>query len=45
MLRDTITLFRDHKVDWSFDPYRDEDTGVSDNPEALKILSAAVQQP
>jgi hypothetical protein len=43
-LRDTTSLFREHKVDWSFGPYRDDDSGVSDNPEALRILSAAAEQ-
>ena len=43
-LRDTIALFREHNVDWSFGPYRDEDSGVSDNSEALQVLSAAAEQ-
>jgi cellulase (glycosyl hydrolase family 5) len=43
-LRDTTSLFREHNVDWSFGPYRDDDSGVSDNPEALRILSAAGEQ-
>ena len=40
-LRDTTPLFREHNVDWSFGPYRDNDSGVGDNPEALQVLSAA----
>jgi hypothetical protein len=43
-LRDTISLFREHNVDWSFGPFRDDDSGVSDNPEALQALSAAAEQ-
>ena len=43
-LRDTTSLFREHNVDWSFGPYRDDDSGVSDNPEALQVLSAAAEQ-
>jgi hypothetical protein len=43
-LRDTTSLFREHNVDWSFGPYRDDDSGVSGNPEALRILSAAAEQ-
>ncbi len=42
-LRDTTSLFREHNVDWSFGPYRDDDTGVSDNPEALRIMSPAAE--
>lgn len=43
-LRDTTSLFREHSVDWSFGPYRDDDSGVSDNPEALEVLSEAAAQ-
>ncbi len=43
-LGDVTALFREHNVDWSFGPYRDDDSGVSDNPEALKVLSAAEQR-
>jgi hypothetical protein len=43
-LRDTTALFREHNIDWSLGPYRDEDSGVSDDPEALKVLSAAAEQ-
>jgi Cellulase (glycosyl hydrolase family 5) len=43
-LRDTTSLFGEHKIDWSFGPYRDDDSGVSDNPEALQVLSAAAQR-
>lgn len=43
-LRDTTSLFRERNVDWSFGPYRDDDSGVSDNPEALQVLSAAAEQ-
>jgi hypothetical protein len=38
-LRDTISLLGQHNIDWSFGPYRDDDSGVNDNPEALEILS------
>jgi hypothetical protein len=43
-LRDTTSLFREHNVDWSFGPYRDDDSGVSGNPEALQVLSAAAER-
>jgi Cellulase (glycosyl hydrolase family 5) len=43
-LRDTTSLFREHKVEWSFGPYRDDDSGVSDNLEALQVLSAATER-
>jgi aryl-phospho-beta-D-glucosidase BglC (GH1 family) len=44
LLRDTTSLFREHKVDWSFGPYRDDDSGVSDKPEAVEALSAAAER-
>jgi hypothetical protein len=43
-LRDTVSLFGEHNVDWSFGPHRDEDSGVDDQREALHSLSAAVEQ-
>jgi hypothetical protein len=43
-LRDTVSLFGEHNIDWSFGPYRDEDSGVDDQPEALHSFSAAVEQ-
>jgi endoglucanase len=43
-LRDTTSLFRERNVDWSFGPYRDDDSGVSGNPEALQVLSAAAER-
>jgi endoglucanase len=44
-LRDTTSLFGEHNLDWSFGPYRDDDAGVNDNPQALQVLSAAAEQP
>jgi aryl-phospho-beta-D-glucosidase BglC (GH1 family) len=40
-LRDTTSLFREQNVGWSFGPYRDDDSGISDNPGAVQILSVA----
>jgi Cellulase (glycosyl hydrolase family 5) len=42
-LRDTTTLFREHNLNWSFGPYRDRDSGVRDNPDALQLLSRATE--
>ena len=39
-LQDTKSLFDDHGLHWSYAPYRADDFGISDNPEALRILAS-----
>jgi hypothetical protein len=39
-VQDTKSLFDDHGLHWSFAPYRADDFGISDNPEALRILAS-----
>jgi endoglucanase len=39
-LEDTKSLFDTHKLAWSFAPYRDDDIGISDHPEALSLLAS-----
>ena len=39
-LQDTKALFDDHALHWSYSDYRADDFGISDNPEALRILAA-----
>ena len=39
-LKDTRGLFDDHNLHWSYSDYRSDDSGISDNPEALRILTS-----
>jgi len=40
-LRDLAELFQKQNVNWSYSDYRDEDFGISDNPEAKAVLSSS----